>query len=136
MNNSPSDAIAEFRSLCERAEAAYTRPDSHGDPDLLPFGQQILRLIAECPERQPDFEQAFRDLWHHRFIGPWELIPFCMHTLQWPSFRLFMEDIHRDAIKRQDFRCEPCARGVLESFHDDWDGGETFYAEVSPPGSA
>jgi hypothetical protein len=136
VNESDKDPIQEFRDLCEQAEIVYSRPDSCGDPDLIPFGRRILALIAHHSARQADFDQAFRDLWNHKFTGPWELIPFCMHYLRWSGFRDFIERIRSEALRSNDWRCIPVAQQVLDCFSDDWDGLERFYANSHDPGNA
>jgi hypothetical protein len=133
VNGPNEDPIQEFRSLCEQAEVAYSHPDSCGDPELLPFGQRILELIAQHPSRQADFDQAFRDLWHQRFTGPWELIPFCMHYLRWPDFHEFITRIHSDAVRTSDWRCIPVTRQVLDSFTEGDVSFETYYAKLKGP---
>jgi hypothetical protein len=131
-----NDLLQEFRFICNQAEHTYSSPQSCGYPDLLPFGERILHLIRQHPDKRADFDRAFRDLWHREFSGPWELISFCMHHLQWASFREFMESVHSEAVSRRDWRCESVARHVLDSFKQEWNDLELFYANSDECGEA
>lgn len=61
-------------------------------------------------------------------IAPLELLEFCMHALRWESLHTHFQNQQEAALARNDCRAEPYYRGILESFSDNWEDADDFYA--------
>ena len=118
--------LEEFWSFCRQAKNAYSSAESTGTPSLEPFGLRILELVRLHPENRAEFERAFCELWKRPDAGPWELVMFCMHSLRWSEAQQYYERELQSAIARQDWRAIPVARGILDSFRDDWENRDLF----------
>jgi hypothetical protein len=128
--------LEQFWSLCQQAEMAMRSPNSRGTPDLERFGLEILNLIEGHSDIRTDFEAAFCELWQRTPDTPWEIVMFCMHTLRWLNVRRFYEQQLQSAVARQDWRAEPVARRILDSFNDEWEDRDLFPYYDKPAKSA
>ena len=126
------DALAEFREIVRRAvDTERSDPDNW---DLIPYGAQVVATVHAHPLDQQAFEQEFISLVDADSGPGGPFLEFCMHALRWDSVRLAIEQRHRAAIDRRDFRKEPYYRHLLESFDDDWGDANDLYGSHFRPG--
>jgi len=111
---SPLDRVTEL------AKAANVKIyETYNAPDVLPFTSEALELVRAHPELRSEFEELFLNMSSY---APSEFVEVCMHTLRWSRVKLGFEELHREAVARNDWRAEPVFRHYLEAFEDDWDG--------------
>ena len=115
--------LERFRELQASAEAAISRPDSVGCPDVEPAGLAIIDLVAIHPELREEFVQHFLRILHK---GPWELLAFCMHSLRWPEVREIIQKERGREVARLGARTSPLFDHVLAAFNDDWEDVDMF----------
>ena len=109
--------------LAKEAEAKLRM--SFDAPDVLPFAAAALEQVADHPELQAEFEQAFLEMPSY---APTEFVEVCMHALRWKRVKAEYERRCRAAVERNDWRTEPVYRHYLEAFEDDWEDADDFYA--------
>lgn len=130
------DPLTRFLELRADAEAAISRPDSVGCPDVESAGLAIIDLVAAHPELRAEFVQLFVRVLHER---PWELLVFCMHSLRWPEVREIVQRDRDREVARVGARTSRVFDHVLAAFKDDWEDIDMFphYAsrrsDVPPP---
>ena len=96
-------------------------------PDVVPFGQSALDLIAAHPEDRPAFARAILaaidrpdscDVW---------FVQFCVHALRWPELKAEFEAMSRTAIASNDWARIQRLGHVLDAFEDSWEDASDFY---------
>ena len=115
--------IESFRKVVSDASTAFL-PGSNAD-EIIPFGAELVRLARSDQALRSDLELEFIEAAR---AAPPELIEFCMHALRWHSLHAYFRQCQTDAIARNDWRAEPFYRHIVESFEDDWEDANDFYA--------
>lgn len=94
-----------------------------GDEEIIPQCIEMVRIIQNHPDLRGEFVNAFKEMWHSADYG-WEPIMFCMRVLCWKEIQEYFRDIHSQSIASNDFRAEPCVRGILEAYEEFWDSAD------------
>ena len=115
--------LDRFRELQASAEAAISRPDSVGCPDVEPAGLAIIDLVAAHPELRGEFVQLFVRILRE---DPWELLAFCMHSLRWPEVCEIIQKERDQEMARIGARTSRVFDHVLAAFNDDWEDIDMF----------
>jgi hypothetical protein len=126
------EALQRFCEIVRRAVQAE-QLDPYGW-DVIAYGSELIDVARSNPLHQPAFEKEFISMVDStRPGGPF--IEFCMHALRWDAVRSSIEQRHRAAIDRNDFRAEPYFRHMLESFNATWDDANDMYASYFRAGT-
>lgn len=108
-------------------QASKKLDETFNSPDLIPFGEKILKIIESNPSDIHEFEQYFIDVWESG-RGSHELIAFCMHALKWPNLKSYFQSKHTEAVKTENWRAWHCLEDILEAFDNNWEDAQDFYA--------
>jgi hypothetical protein len=119
------ESVRQFQEILARAVVAE-RVDPYGW-DLSRYGAELIESVRSHPSDQAILEGEFISLVDSGEPGA-PFLEFCMHALRWSAVRIAIEERHRAAIDRNDFRAEPYYRHLLESFTDGWDDANDIYA--------
>ena len=93
--------LEQFRSIAKGATERLAQTSNA--PDLVPYGNAMLELIAKHPEQRQVFGQAFLEgIRSREEFDPW-LIEFCMHALRWPELKNEFTAMSAQAVARNDW---------------------------------
>jgi len=75
--------LQHFRTVATQATATLNH--SFNAPDLVPYGQELLKLIDANPEHRNAFAREFiQSINRPEAIDLW-LVQFCVQALRWPE---------------------------------------------------
>jgi hypothetical protein len=125
--------LQQFRAIAARATEKLN--ESFNAPDLVPFGQEMLRLIEAHPEHRAAFVREFiNSIGQSSTFDPW-LVQFCMHALRWNELKEEFSTMRATAVAENNWNLEQPLRKALEAFDDNWEDAKDFYGEYFAPKS-
>ncbi len=122
---------SDLRAIFRKAEEQLNASDSSGNPDLVPFYEDILDIYKRSEIDKGEFEQIFINDFDFTKECPWELVQLCMHHFRFDEYKLHLERKLKTAISENDWRAVPVIKYILESYQESWDDITLFYPENS-----
>ncbi len=126
-----SDIKPKLRAIFRKSEDRLGSKDSLGNPDLVPFCHDIVRIYNLSDTNKEEFEHVFIEDFDIFNECPWELTQLCMHHLKLSKYRTHLETKLKEAKCKSDWRAIPVINHILDSYQDNWDDKELFYGKCS-----
>ncbi|WHI45952.1 hypothetical protein [Microbulbifer sp. VAAF005] len=129
--NMDSGIRSKLREIFRKSEVVFAAPESLGNPDLVPFCEQILELYKLKDTVKEDFEETFIEDFDIFKECTWELAQVCMYHLRLKRYKAHLEKQLREAQSIPDFRAIPVIEHILDAYQDPWKDKELFYDQLS-----
>lgn len=115
------DIIDEFLLLLKSAEETCYK--SISTTEYEPIFRKVLQFIETHTEHQSFFKGILVEMVTSPTLGPWELIPFCMHRLRWGEIK---DAAQKELDSHEDWRVKNVMSKIIDSFSDDWQDADLY----------
>jgi hypothetical protein len=123
--------IDQFQRIARQATSLLSQTSNA--PDVVPFGQSLLKLIEDHPDQRRAFGHEFViGIQNRSEFDPW-VMAFCMHALRWPELKVEFEAMSAAAVARNDWNLIQPLGHILDAFEDEWPDAKDFYASYFYP---